>query len=148
MNEIIEYFVVFEQVVVRARNRNFVRKSPYYDRRVIVVLRNKLLHLRDSVLASAGKMLRDIGNLRPDNETALVAEIVEILVVLIVSKTDGGCTYLADEVDIFLMMLGKKRVSDAPSVLMARYTAEGILFSVKDESVLGIDLEGTATEAG
>ena len=44
-------------------------------------------------------------------------------------------------------MLGKESITEAPSVLMARNSAEGVLLTVKDEAVIGIDLEGTATEA-
>jgi hypothetical protein len=92
-------------------------------------------------------VLGNIGDLRPDNETALVTEIIEILVVLIVSKTNGGCANLANEVDIFLVMLGKKRVTYTPSVLVTGYAAEGIFLAVENEAAIGIDFERTAAEA-
>jgi hypothetical protein len=86
-------------------------------------------------------VLRDIGDLRPDNETALVTEIIEILIVLIVSKTNGGCADLANEVDIFLVMLGKESVTHAPSVLVTGYAAERIFLTVKDKALLRVNAE-------
>ena len=65
---------------------------------------------------------------------------------LIVCKTDGGSTYLENEVDVLLVVAGKKRVTNAESVLMAGYTAQGIFLTVKDEAVFGIDLEASYTE--
>ena len=91
-------------------------------------------------------MLGDIGDLSPDHETLLVAEIVEILIVLIVSETDGGSSHLHNEVDILCVMLGEKGVTHAKTVLMAGYTAEGIFLAVEDKSVVGIDLEASAAE--
>ena len=93
-------------------------------------------------------MLRYVGYLRPDNESLFVAKIVEILIVLIVSETYGGGTDLHYEVDILSVMLGKKRVTDAPSVLVAGYAAQRILLAVQDKSELGINAIGAATEAG
>ena len=49
---------------------------------------------------------------------------------LIVSKADGGSANLADKVDILLVMLVGKSVTYAPSILMARYAAKGILLAV------------------
>ena len=66
---------------------------------------------------------------------------------LIVSKTDSGSAYLKDISDILLVMLGKKRVTDAKSILMTGNAAKRILLAVKDKATLGIDLEGTAAEA-
>ena len=68
-------------------------------------------------------MARDVGDLCPNNKTALIAKIVEELIMLIVSKTDGSSTYLADEIDILCVMLGKQGISNAPSVLMTGNTA-------------------------
>ena len=66
---------------------------------------------------------------------------------LIVSKTDSCRADFHYELDVLFVMLGKKGITKAPSILMARYAAEGIFLSVEDKAVFGIDLEGTATEA-
>ena len=105
---------------------NLVAETPDHDGCVVVVLNDQLLHLGDGVLAAAGHMLGDVGDLRPDDQTLFVTQIVEILIVLVVSQTDGGCTDLHDEVDVLLMMLGEQGVTHAPSVLMAGHTAQGV----------------------
>jgi hypothetical protein len=64
------------------------------------------------------------------------------------SKTDGGSADLHNKVDILPMMLGKKSVTNAESVLMAGYAAKRILSAVKNEAAVRIDSEGTATESG
>ena len=148
VNEVVEYTVVLEKVLGRAADRDLVGESPEEDGGVVVVLSYKLLHLRDSVLAAGGHMLGDIGDLCPDHKTLFIAEIIEILVVLIVSETDGGCANLHDIVNVLCVMLGKERVTNAPSVLVAGYAAERIFLTVEDKAVFGIDLEGTAAEAG
>ena len=147
MNEIVENSVVLKQILVRSADRDLVGKSPYYDTGVVVVLSDKLLHLRDGVLTSAGHMLGDIGDLCPDYKTLFITQIVEILIVLIVCQTNGSRADLHDQLDILLMMLGEQSVAHAPSVLVARDAAQGVLLSVEDKAVVGVDLKATATEA-
>jgi hypothetical protein len=147
VTKVVKNSVVFEKISVAAANRDFVRKSPNYDRGVVIVLSNKLGHLADGVSATGGHVLRDVRNFRPNNHTVLVAEIVEVLVVLIVSKTNGGTTYLVDIFHILLVVLGKKCVTKTESVLVTGYTAKRIFLTVKDKATVGIDLVGTATES-
>ena len=144
--EVVKNVVVLDKIGVRATDGDLVGETPNYDRGVVVVLSYKLGHLADSICATGRHMAGDVGNLCPDNHTVLVTEIVEVLVVLVVSKTDGGAAYLIDKLHILLVMLGKKCVTEAKSVLVTGYTAEGILLAVKEEATLGIDIEGTATE--
>ena len=66
---------------------------------------------------------------------------------LVVSKTDGGGTNLHNEVDILLVMLGEKCVTDAEAVLVTGYTAKGVFLTVEDEAVVGVNAEGAAAEA-
>ena len=67
---------------------------------------------------------------------------------LVVRKSDSGSAYLKDELDVLVVVAGEKRVTDAESVLMAGYTAEGIFLAVEDKAVLGVDLEASAAESG
>ena len=92
-------------------------------------------------------MLGNVGDFSPDYKTVFVAEVIEILVMLIVRKTDGGCTYLHDEADVLSMMLGKKCVAEADSVLMTGNTSQGVFLAVEDKASFGVNLEGTAAEA-
>jgi hypothetical protein len=147
VTKVVKNVVVFEKIGAGACDRNLVRKSPNYDRGVVIVLSNKLGHLADGVSATGGHMLGDVRNLGPNYHTVLVTEIVEVLIVLIVSKTNGGATYLVDIFHIFLMMLGKKSVTKTESVLVTGYTAKRIFLTVKDKATVGIDFVGTATES-
>ena len=75
-------------------------------------------------------------------------QVVEVLVVLIVCKADGGAAHFADQLDILFVMLGKQGITQTPTVLMAADTAQGILFAVEDKAVFRINLKAAAAEAG
>ena len=89
----------------------------------------------------------DIGNLRPDDHAALVAQVVKELVVLIVRQADGVRAQLADQIHVLAVMLRQQRVADAPAVLMARDAAQRIRFAVEEEAALRVDLKGAAAKA-
>ena len=61
---------------------------------MVVILNNKLFHLRKGVFSSAGHMHGYIRYLRPHYYAVFVAEIIEILRVLIVGKPQGICAQL------------------------------------------------------
>ena len=92
-------------------------------------------------------MLGDIGDFCPYYKTLFIAKVIKILVVLVVSKTNGCSTYLAYKLDILLVVLGEKSITHAPSVLMAGYAAERVFLTVKNKSVVRVYLEATATKA-
>ena len=115
---------------------------------MVIILLDQLIHLTDCIFSAIRHMLGDIGDLCPNNKTALVAQIIEILIVLIMSQTNGSSADLANEIDILLVMLGKQRVTYAPAVLMTGNTAERIAFAVEDKALVGIYLKGAASEAG
>ena len=148
VNEVVEDSVVLKEIrILIALHCNLVRETPNYDRGVVVVLSNKLLHLRNGVLTTCGHVLRNIRNFSPDYKTCSVAEVIEVLAVLIVSKSDCGRAHFHNELDILSVVLGKKSVTNAESILVTGYTAKGILSAVKDETAVRIDCEGTATES-
>ena len=66
---------------------------------------------------------------------------------LIVSKSYRSSADLHNKVDILLVVAGKKRVADTPSVLVTGYTAQRIFLTVKNKAVVGINSEGAHTEA-
>ena len=72
----------------------------------------------------------NVWDLRPDDQTVLVAEIVEILIVLIVSKTDRGCAQLHNQGNILLVILSAYGIALLWPVLVARHAVEGILCPV------------------
>ena len=128
------------------RDGDLVGDTPYADRGVVVALNQKLLHLADAVLPAAWHMLGDIRNLRPNDHTVFIAEIVEILIVLIVSKANGVGAYLTDHSHIGVVMILGNSITNALPVLMAANTAQGIGLAVKEEALVGIDAEGTTAE--
>ena len=138
--------MVLKQVIVRTANGDFVGETPNNDGCVVVVLGYEFLHLRNGVLATCGHMTGNVGDFCPNDETALVAKIIEVLIVLVVSQTNGGSTHFANEVHIFFVVLGEQSVTKAPSILVTGYTAQGVFLTVEDKAVIGINLKGTATK--
>ena len=147
MAHIVENAVIFKKILICAADTDLIGKSPDYDRGVVIILRNELLHLRNGILAAAGHMLGDIGNLRPDDQAVLIAQIVEILVVLIVSQTDGGGAQFVDEFHILLVVLGQQGVAQTPAVLVTGHATQGIFLAIEDKSTLRVDLKCTATKS-
>ena len=148
MAQVVEDAVIFQKIIVDTAHGNLIGKTPDHDGRMVVVLGNQLLHLADGVLTAGGHMLGNVGNFSPDHQTLFIAQIVEILIVLIVCQTDGGAAHLADQLHILLVMGGKQRVADAQTILMTADTAQGVLLTVEDEAVFGIDFVAAAAEAG
>ena len=109
---------------------------------MVIILRDELAELREDVLVPVGKLHRDIGNFRPDDETRLVAEGIEVVVVLIVGKAHGIGAQLADEGDILFVLPARDGVAHVFTVLMAGDAAQGIALAVEEEAAFGIDRKG------
>ena len=147
VNEVVEDMVIVEHVLlVLGRDGNLVGNAPADDARMIVVLLNQLLHLADGVFPTVGHMLADVRNLRPDDHAVFVAQIIEILVVLIVRQTDGVAAQLADECHVLVVHLAGDGVADALAILMAGYAVQGIGFVVEEEALLRVGAEGADAE--
>ena len=148
MAQVVEQAMVFKHIrILRAAHGDFVGNAPDDDGGMVIVLHDELAHLLDRVLSAIGHMAGDIRNLRPDDHAALVAQIIEKLVVLIMRKADGVRADLADQVHVLFVMLGQQRVADSPAVLMAGDAVERIFPAVEDESALGVNAEAPASEA-
>ena len=110
---------------------------------MVIVLGNQLGHLGDGIIVSflGGDKLRNEGNLSPQNETGLVAQIVEILIMLIVGQTDGIGAHLFDQRHILLMI----SLGDGPAlvqtVLVTGHTMQRHILAVKPEAGIGINME-------
>ena len=115
---------------------------------MVIVLEDQFRHLAQRIFPAAGHMGGNVRNLRPDYQALLIAQVVEILVVLVMGQTDSGETAFQDHIDIFRMMLRQQGVADTQTVLVTGNTAEGIFFAVEDEATVGIDLIGAAAETG
>ena len=86
---------------------------------MVVILCNQLLHLLDRVLPAGIHMDRDIWDLRPRDDSLLIAQIIKILVVLIVCQTYGICPHGENQLHVLLMHFARERISYAKPVLMA-----------------------------
>ena len=93
-------------------------------------------------------MAGDVRNFGPHHLAILVAQVIEVLIVLIMGQTNGGSAHFTDQLHIFFMMLREQGVTDAQPVLMAADTAEGIFLAVENEASVGIHLIVTAAESG
>ena len=141
--------MVHQQIgVLGTVHGDLVAQAPEADGGVVVALGDELGHLRHGILPALGHVLGDVGDLRPDDEATLVAEVIEILVVLVVGQTDGGGTHLADQVDVLGVVLRQQGVAEAHAVLMAADAPQGILPAVEDEAPLGVHGEAAHAEAG
>ena len=114
---------------------------------MIVALGDELLHLGDGILPALGHVLGDIGDLGPDHHAPLVAEVIEVLVMLIMGQADGVGAHFADDVHILLMLLAGDGVAQALPVLMAAHAPQGVLFAVEVEAGLGVIVEVPHAEA-
>jgi hypothetical protein len=149
VDKVVQDLMIVDHILTLCgRYGDLVGDSPNADRGVVIALNYKLLHLAYGILTTVWHMLGNVGDLRPYHHTVLVTQIVEILIVLIVSKADSVCAYLEDKLDILSVMLGKKCVAEAKSVLVTGNAAKGVGLTVKEEAELGINLEGANAEAG
>ena len=83
-------------------------------------------------------MLGNIGDLRPNDHTVLVAQIVKILVVLIMGKANGVCADLPDQVHIFFVHFPGDGVTQALSVLMAANAPQRVGAAIEEKALLGV----------
>ena len=147
MAEVIEQLVVFQHIVVHAAgSRNLVGKPPADDGRVVVILSDKLLHLGKCVGAGFGHMLGDIGNLRPCHKTVFIAQVIEILRVLVVGQAHRVGAHVADDLHILLMLGRGQGVAQPRAVLMARRADQTDVFTVEPKAGVGPELNLAAAE--
>ena len=120
MAQVVQLAVVIQHVLlVLGGDGDLVGNAPADDAGVVVVLDDQLFHLADGVLAAVGHVLTDVGDLGPNNHADLVAQIIEVLVVLIMSQADGVGTDLFDQGHVFVVHLAGDGVAQALAVLMA-----------------------------
>ena len=139
--------MVFKKIRCGASGHgNLIGQTPNHDTWMIVILCDQLFHLGNSIFPSCVHMIRDIRNLCPDYKTFLIAQIIEILIMLIMCQTDGCSTHLTDQFDIFFVMFREQCISQTPAVLMAGYTTQRIAFSIQNEAFIRINFKSTAAK--
>ena len=149
MTQVVQRPVVFQQLLIhRAGGGDLIGKTPYRNRRVIVVLHHQLLHLRQGVGTAAIHVHGDVGNLRPDHHAVLITQIIKLLSVLIVGKAQGIAAQLPDDLHIPSVVLHGQGIAHALAVLMPGAAPQGIAPPVQKKALLGVNLEFAAAKAG
>ena len=87
----------------------------------------------------------DERNLCPYDKAQFIAGVIEILIVLIMSQTDGIGSQLFDQLRISVMVFFCKSVSFIEHILMTAYSPERSFFSIDDKSFLRITGEAADT---
>src|SRR5215510_2999506 len=87
---------------------------------MIVVLADELqqLILRRSKIFRCCTHGIDVWNLRPNDESELVGQIVDMLVVLIVRQSNGGCANLRDKTEVTVVIVRGRSPTVIKQVLM------------------------------
>ena len=93
-------------------------------------------------------MQGDVGDLGPDHNAVFIAEVIELLRVLIVCQAQGVGAQLPDDGHVRLVILNREGVALALQVLMAAHAPEGIAAAVEEEALFRIAGKHAATEAG
>ena len=92
-------------------------------------------------------MLGNVGDLGPDDHTGLIAEVVEVLVVLVVRQTDRVRAQLLDELHILVVHLARDGIAQTLAVLMAGDAVQRIRAAIEEEAPLGVNRETAHAEA-
>ena len=90
----------------------------------------------------------DVGDLCPDDKALLIAQVVEILCVLVVGQPDGVGTHFQNDGNILLHHFVCQGNADPLAVLMAGNAPQWIAATVQDKALLGVKLKFPAAEAG
>ena len=147
--EFVEGPVVFQQLLVHgAGSSDLVGEAPDGDGGVVIALGDELPHLVQGVLPSVVHVHGDVGDLGPDHDAVFVAEVIELLGVLVVGQTQGVGSQLPDDSHIGLVVLIGEGVALALQVLVAAHAPEGIAAAVEEEALFRIAAEDPAAEAG
>ena len=86
---------------------------------MVAVLHDELGQLTRGVGRSVREELGDLRDLCPDHDARGVAQVVEVLVVLVVGETDRGRADFLDQREVRLHHVGGDRVADPFPVLVA-----------------------------
>ena len=131
MTELVKLPVIIQHILfILCGDGNLVGDSPADDTGMVVILDNQFLHLAYGVRSSIGHMFGNIRDFRPDHQAGLVAQIVEILIVLVMGEADRIGPNLTDELHVLLMVLLRDGIAQSLPVLMAGYAAQGIAAAV------------------
>ena len=148
VGQIVEGAVVFQQLLVhRAGGGDLVGEAPHGDAGMVVVLDDEFLHLAQGVGPAVMHVHGDVGNLGPDHQALLIAEVVEGLGVLIVGQPDGIGTHLEDQGQVLLHHLFRDGNTHPLAVLVAGDAPQRVGPAIEEETLLRVNLEFAAAKA-
>ena len=70
-------------------DEDLVGQAPHSNAGVVVILEDQLFHLGQGVGTAVFHVHGDVGDLCPDDKALFVAQVIEMLCVLIVGQPDG-----------------------------------------------------------
>ena len=127
-----------------ARGRDLVGQPPADDGRVVVVLHDQLGHLADRVGPAVFHVFGDVGDFGPDDQAVLVAQVVEVLGVLIVCQAHGVGAHLAQQGHVLLVLGVSQCTAQTLAVLVAGCAAEPVDPAVEQKALVRVKPDGTA----
>ena len=139
MAKIVQEPMVLQQFLVDgAGGGDLIAETPDRDAGVIIALGDQFPHLAESILPPVCHMHGDIGDLGPDNDAVFIAEIVELLCVLIMGQPQGVGAQLPDDGHVGRMVFIRQGVPPALEILVAAHTAQRIAAPVEEKALFGI----------
>ena len=146
--KIVQEPMVLQQFLVDgAGGGDLIAETPDRDAGVIIALGDQFPHLAESILPPVCHMRGDIGDLGPDNDAVFIAEIVELLCVLIMGQPQGVGAQLPDDGHVGRMVFIRQGVPPALEILVAAHTAQRIAAPVEEEALVGIAGKDAAAKA-
>ena len=113
---------------------------------MVVVLQHQFFHLAQRVGGGFGHMLGDVGNLCPRDKTVFVAEVIEVLRVLVVGKAHGVGAHIPQNLHILLMLSGGQRIADPCAILMPRRAHKADISAVEPEACIRLERDFATAE--
>ena len=148
MAQLVERPVVFQQFLIHGAGcGDLVRQAPDRDAGMVVTLGDELTHLVQRVLPPVVHVHGDVGDLRPDHNAVLVAEIIKVLRVLVVGQAQGVGAQFADDVHVSLVVVIGEGVALALEILVTAHAAERVAAAVEEEALFGVAGKDAAAEA-
>ena len=141
--------MVFQQLLIdRARRRDLIGEAPDRDAGVVIALSDELPHLAERVLPAILHVHGDVRDLRPDHNAVFIAEIVELLRVLVVGQAQRVRAELPDDGHVRRVILIAQGVALALEILVPAHAAQRVAAAVEEEAFLRIAGKDAAAEAG
>src|SRR5262245_1624398 len=115
---------------------------------MIIVLPDKLEQLllsRSQVCRSCAHGI-DVWNLCPNDESKLVGQIVNVLVMLVMRQSDGGRADLSDESKVAVVILRRRGPTAIEQILVTIDAMKVEIFIVQKKTLLCIDSKGSETD--